>query len=52
MNLNGNSQSRGNLANCQEFIDDYERDNNLRVNLVCENMSPSERAVRELIEEP
>ena len=40
----------GNLANCQEYIDDYERDNNLRVNLVCENMSPSERAVRELIE--
>ena len=40
----------GNLANCQEFIDDYERDNTLRVNLLCENMSPSERAVRELIE--
>jgi hypothetical protein len=40
----------GNLANCQEFIDDYERDNTLRVSLLCENMSPSERAVRELIE--
>ena len=29
----------------QEYIYDYERDNNRRVNLLCENMSPSERAV-------